>query len=313
MAPTWLGRVNRPWHSPWPSSAMVNRQASSASASWRCRALSSWASAISGATTSRTRCASRRSATGSCSAWPADQVCLGVAAVLDRQRVHTLDDHHGLFFGHLPGGHRVPDRFVVVVQGVGEVQAALGVPFGLPGRRWPSSCSCRRRRPSAPRSRRSAWRATRSSSSVTRLRSAPREVRESASSGPVRDQQPTSARWSSSVWIRGDSGRDRVRPGSSNTVAIQGILASGTDTPGPRMRHFRHRWRSISKVSGAAMSVVSTSSTSGGTTESSRGLDTRSLALAARPPELRRGLDTPRWRSLLDHRRSPPACDAWGL
>ena len=62
-----------------------------------------------------------------------DQVRLGVAAVLDRQRVHTLDDHRGLFFGDLPGGHRVPDRLVVVVQGVREVEASFGVAFGLPG------------------------------------------------------------------------------------------------------------------------------------------------------------------------------------
>ncbi len=36
-----------------------------------------------------------------------DQVGLGVAAVLDRQRVDTLHDHHGLLLGHLAGGHRV--------------------------------------------------------------------------------------------------------------------------------------------------------------------------------------------------------------
>ena len=133
IAPTWLGRVNRPWHRPCPSSAIVNRHASSASASWRCSALSSWSSAISGATTSRTCWASRRSATGSCAAAQTDQVGLGLAAVLDRQRVDTRDDHRGLLLGHLSGGHRVPDRFVVVVQGVGQGEAAFGVAFGLPG------------------------------------------------------------------------------------------------------------------------------------------------------------------------------------
>ncbi len=46
-----------------------------------------------------------------------DQVCFGVAAVLDRQRVDAFHDHHGLFFGDLAGGHRVPDRLVVAVQG----------------------------------------------------------------------------------------------------------------------------------------------------------------------------------------------------
>ena len=243
---------------------MVNRQASSASASWRCRALSSWSSAISGATTSRTRCASRRSATGSCSAAQTDQVCLGVAAVLDRQRVDTLDDHHRLLLGHLSGGHRVPDRLVVVVQGVRELQAALGVAFGLPGRRWPSRRRCRWRRGSRRGRGGRPGVATRSSSSVTRCRSAAREVRVSASSVWLRDQQPRSASSSSSAWNRGDRAATGCASGSPNTVAIQGILASGTDTPGPGMRAFPgSRWRSISKVSGAAMSVVSTSSTSG--------------------------------------------------
>ena len=63
----------------------------------------------------------------------ADQVRFRVAAVLDRERVDALDDHDGLLFGDLAGGHRVPDRLVVVVQGVRELEAAFGVPFGLPG------------------------------------------------------------------------------------------------------------------------------------------------------------------------------------
>ena len=62
---------------------------------------------------------------------------LGLRAVLDWQRVDALDDDRGLVFGDLAGGHRVPDRFVVTVQGVGEVQATLGVAFGLPGRVGP--------------------------------------------------------------------------------------------------------------------------------------------------------------------------------
>jgi hypothetical protein len=37
-----------------------------------------------------------------------------------------------LFLGHLAGGHRVPDRLVVVVQRVGQGEAAFGVAFGLP-------------------------------------------------------------------------------------------------------------------------------------------------------------------------------------
>ena len=62
-----------------------------------------------------------------------DQVGLGVAAVLDRQRVHALDDYGGLFFGDGAGGHRCPDGLVVVVQGVREPQATLRVASGLPG------------------------------------------------------------------------------------------------------------------------------------------------------------------------------------
>ena len=45
-----------------------------------------------------------------------DQVGFGVAAVLDRERLDTLDDHGRLLFGHTTGGHRVPDRFVVAVE-----------------------------------------------------------------------------------------------------------------------------------------------------------------------------------------------------
>ena len=47
-----------------------------------------------------------------------DQVGLGLPAVLDRHRVDTLDDHRGLLLGDGAGGRRVPDRFVVTVQGV---------------------------------------------------------------------------------------------------------------------------------------------------------------------------------------------------
>ena len=66
-----------------------------------------------------------------------DQVGLGVASVLDRQRVDTLHDHHRLLLGDLPGGHRVPDRLVVAVQRVGESETPLRVPLGLPGRVGP--------------------------------------------------------------------------------------------------------------------------------------------------------------------------------
>ena len=63
----------------------------------------------------------------------ADQVGFRRGAVLDRERVDALDDHHRLVFGDVAGGHRVPDRLVVVVQRVRELEAAFGVPFGLAG------------------------------------------------------------------------------------------------------------------------------------------------------------------------------------
>ena len=237
MAPTGDGRVNRPWHSPWPSSAMVNRQASSASASWRCRALSSCSSAISGATTSSTRCASRRSATGSCSA--AHPIRCASAS----RRCSTGNASTPLTITAACSSDTCP---AAIASRTGSWSWSRACASS--SRRFASRLVCRvalaqwlpvsAAPASAPRSRRSAWWATRSSSSVTRLRSAPREVRESASSGPVRDQQPTSVRWSSSVWIRATAAAIGCASGAPNTVAIQGILASGTDTPGPGMRAF---------------------------------------------------------------------------
>ena len=57
----------------------------------------------------------------------ADQVGLGLPAVLDRQRVDASDDYRGLFLGEGADGHRVPDRLVVVVQGVCESQRCCGL------------------------------------------------------------------------------------------------------------------------------------------------------------------------------------------
>ena len=51
---------------------------------------------------------------------PTDQMVFCLPAVLDREGVDTLHDHRRLVFGERAGGHRVPDRFVVVVQGVRE-------------------------------------------------------------------------------------------------------------------------------------------------------------------------------------------------
>ena len=54
-----------------------------------------------------------------------DQMGFGLRAVLDRQRLDTLDDHGGLLLGHLSGGHRVPDRFVVAVSALARARRRL--------------------------------------------------------------------------------------------------------------------------------------------------------------------------------------------
>ena len=86
----------------------------------------------------------------------------------------------------------------------------------------------------APRSRRSAWLATRSSSSASRCRNAATEARVSASSVSLIDQSRGSPSWSRSAWNRATRAATGCASGSPNTVAIQGILASTTDSPGPR-------------------------------------------------------------------------------
>ena len=62
-----------------------------------------------------------------------DQLGLGLPAVLDRQRVDARDDHRGLLLGDGAGGHRVMDRYLVVLQGVGPDER----------RRLASRCVCR--------------------------------------------------------------------------------------------------------------------------------------------------------------------------
>ncbi len=163
----------------------------------------------------------------------ADQVGLGVAAVLDRQRVDTLHDHGGLFLRHLPGGHRVPDRLVVVVQGVGELQAALGVPFGLPGLV----------RPVAARVGGTGRGAEVEPVGVV-------GVAELELGDLVPQLRPGRSGWSRSRRPGGSTARGRrpraaagrrrrswtstgCCPVSSNAVVIQGILASTTDSFGP--------------------------------------------------------------------------------
>ena len=248
---------------------MVNRQASSARASWRCSALSSWSSAISGATTSRTWCAIRRSATGSCSAahpirWAsASRRCstgsastpLTITAAWSSETVPAaIASRTGSWSWSracASSRRRLASRLVCRV-GVGPVAAGVGGAG------------------SVPRSRRSAWWAD-----------AELELGE-----PVPQRGERGEGWrrfgrAASTRVRGrragrgrrgdggDRGRDRVRLGSSNTVAIQGILASATDSPGPGMGYSGQLWTSISDSFWSAGCC---------------GLDTRSLALAARPP-----------------------------
>ena len=87
----------------------------------------------------------------------------------------------------------------------------------------------------APRSRRSAWWATRSSSSVS---SVPQRGQRGQGVGQLGVRSGTSsrapARWSRSAWNRATAAATGCASGSPNTVAIQGILASSTDSPGPR-------------------------------------------------------------------------------
>ena len=112
---------------------MVNRQASSARASWRCRAWSSWASAISGATTSRTRCASRRSATGSCSA--AHPIRCASAS----RRCSTGNASTPLTITTACSSDTLPAAIASLTgswswsRALRELQPALRVPPGLPG------------------------------------------------------------------------------------------------------------------------------------------------------------------------------------
>ena len=86
----------------------------------------------------------------------------------------------------------------------------------------------------APRSRRSAWWATRSSSSPSRCRNAATEARVSASSVSLIDHSRGSPSSSRSAWNRATRAATGCASGSPNTVAIQGILASSTDSHAPR-------------------------------------------------------------------------------
>ena len=228
--------MNRPWHRPCPSSAMVNRQASSASASWRCRALSSCASAISGATTSRTWCASRRSATGSCSAarpirWASAWRRCSTGSASTPFTITTACSSETV-----AGGHRVPDRLVVVVQGVARERGGAWRRVWSAGWLLAHQAAVSAAPWLAPRSRWSAWWATRSSSSVSRCRNAVTEARVSASSVSLIDHSRGSPSWSRSAWNRATRAATGCASGSPNTVAIQGILASATDSPGPGTR-----------------------------------------------------------------------------
>ena len=193
-----------------------------------------------------------------------------LAAVLDRERVDTLDDHHGLVFGDVAGGHRVPDRLVVAVQGVRELEAAFGVPLGLPGRRWPSSCRCRWHRASAPRSRRSAWWAWRSSSSVIWCRSAaPRrrcQVESRCRLGDQGPRVPEVGRRRAAVGRRRRSvAGDRVLLRCRRMpLSYREFWHRPPTIPGPEPASVPGCGQLLQTVSGALVVVVSTSSTTGG-------------------------------------------------
>ena len=243
---------------------MVNRQASSASASWRCRALSSCSSAISGATTSRTWCASRRSATGSCSAAQADQVGLGVAAVLDRQRVDTLDDHHRLLLGDAgrrpsrpgPARGRGPARCASSRRRLASrLVCRVGWPSRLPVSAAPGS---------APRSRRSAWWAWRSSSSVIWCRSCGQGGQVGLGLGRAQGPQPEVGDLVQLLGDGGDRGRDRVLPGVVECRCHTGNSGIDHRQSRPWNRAFGPACGEVFRdVSGALDVVVSTSSTTG--------------------------------------------------
>ena len=253
-----------------------------------------------------------------------DQVGLGVAAVLDRQRVDALHDHHRLLLRHLcrrpsrPGPARG--------RGPGRARAPGGAwrPVWSAGSGWPSSCSCRRRRLRAPRSSRSAWWAWRSSSSVIWCRSWARAVRLASVSAGRRVHSPRSATSCSSWVTAAIVDVTGCCPVSSNAVVIQGILASGTDSPGPGTgsdsghvdKHFESFWsprcRGLDKLDQRAArqldhrrggppqpppcatreqtatprrtSPVAAPFHHADDPQPRGGLDTRSLALAARPP-----------------------------
>ena len=167
---------------------------------------------------------------------PADQVGLGVAAVLDRQRVDTLDDHHGLLLGDLrrrpsrpgPARGRGPGR----ARGRGVVWRRVW----SAGWCWPSGCRCRWRRGSAPRSRRSAWWACAElelGDPVPQRGQGGQVGRRSRRPGGSTARGPRARR--SSLETAAIMDVTGCCPVSSNTVVIQGILASTTDNPGPRI------------------------------------------------------------------------------
>ena len=236
-----------------------------------------------------------------------DQVRLGVAAVLDRERVDTLDDHHRLLLGHVAGGHRVPDRLVVAVQRVRELEATFGVAFGLPGGVGPPGGGVGGAGLGAEVEVVGlVWR-RRSSSSVSRCRSAATEARVSASSVCAHRPESGVPSWSRSAWNRATRAATGCASGSPNTVAIQGILAR---PPTSRAGNgaFRAAVEKYSRKSGSgALDVVV-----------STGWDRRgrwwvSRLTKANPPP---GEQTRRPRSLplpvaapVDHPRSPTAAE----
>jgi dihydrofolate reductase len=239
-------------------------------------------------------------------------VGLGLAAVLDRQRVDTLDDHEGLVLGHLAGGHRVPDRFVVVVQRGGQGEAAFGVAFGLPGLVGPPGggvggaglgAELEHVGPCRMPSSRAATRACSRCNAAEVGVGLGRRVH-SARAGDLRS-------WSRSAAIVRRAAR--VLPGVVEYRCHTGNSGIGTDSSGPGMGYSGRLWRSISKSFWSP-------GCGGFETALARLLNHRHRATREQPQpravplpvaapfnpmttRSREEVSTPaRWRSLLDHR-----------
>lgn len=127
------------------------------------------------------------------------------------QRVDGVDDDLCLVDQQVPSGHRVSDRCVGGVQGLGEADrpACLGpvIRVVLAHQALVSAAPT-----SEPIPSRSAWWATRSSTSATRARNLVHPGNVVATSAPLIDHTPTSTSSSSSALIRASATETRCSP-----------------------------------------------------------------------------------------------------